>query len=234
MFLLVVESLIIRTVLFSKPIASSQLDSSFGGNVAVRYTIWHPFLANSASSSTFGLHVSVESRTMWLSSTTILSSSPVASLSLMNLLNAFVTALSGVTSTILACLALWSGHLPALSPISLHLLSRSLLSDINGTTTTVTPPTEQNAGSMNIRLLPPPVLMTITTFGSPDTIAFSPSSCEPLNEAFGPSISLRLTFKSALLNFAHLSSSTIFLYFSRSIVGFPLPVAVDGHLMKWC
>lgn len=132
----------------------SQLGSSLDGNVAVRYTIWHPVIASSQSSSTFGPRVCEEPSTTWLLSTTIPSSCLVASLWLMNLSNAFVTALSVVTNTILACLAAWSGYPPALSPTSRYRLSRSLRSEINGTITTVVPPEEQNTSSMNIKLLP--------------------------------------------------------------------------------
>ncbi|KAK1449594.1 hypothetical protein CMEL01_16801, partial [Colletotrichum melonis] len=48
-------------------------------------------------------------------------------------------------------------------PHALHRASKSARSAVSGVMTMVTPSAEQNAGSMNDKLLPPPVPRTWTT-----------------------------------------------------------------------
>ena len=65
-----------------------------------------------------------------------------------------------------------------------HRRSKSLSSAVSGTTTTVTPSGVQYAGSINDKLLPPPVLAIWTTGDSPRTMPRIAASWLPRNAAW--------------------------------------------------
>lgn len=132
--------------------------------------------------------VSSASSTTWHSSITIRSSRPTARCRFKKLANPSLTADSGVTSTTDAHSAGFSLlHSAHSIPASLQRRTMSCRSDISGTTTTVTP-FEQRAGSINNRLLPPPVPITTTIGLCWRMIACSAASCTPLKLAVGPTM----------------------------------------------
>ena len=101
--------------------------------------------------------------------------------------NAYDTADSGVTNTILA----WYGgralfHSAHGIPSQLHRSMKSCRNDTVGATTIATPSVDPTPGNMNNHFLPPPVRITTNTRCVPDTMASNAGFCTPLNAALAP------------------------------------------------
>ncbi|SCO54426.1 uncharacterized protein FFNC_15507 [Fusarium fujikuroi] len=70
----------------------------------------------------------------------------------------------------------------------------------NGVTTIIMPSSMQNAGNINVKLLPPPVGVIYTIGPSPRTTVQITASCNPRNSADSPIICFNCPLISALCN----------------------------------
>ena len=205
MLRLVVGALINLTLSAVKCILRQSRCSSVRGRVAVRSTICVRMAARRPSRCRGARNLLLPSSTVWHLSITIRARRPVTRILFMNVWKASSLTASGVMNTIDAASAgLRPSYATTCSPANSHLCRRSCRRESSGTTTIVRPALSQAAGSINIRLLPPPVGIIITTGLSPRKIAWIPTCCAPRNSACSLYIALNCVVALTVLRPRHL------------------------------